>query len=111
MKKTLILLCFLCATLRVVAGDDNKMFSLYPVPLKTSKLSVKRNTQNTENSKIAKVELRSLIGKKLQSHDFDKNTEEVIFEDMESYPNGIYVVIALDSYGKIIETAKFIINR
>lgn len=111
MKKALLVFCFLLAAFRLIAGEDMKMFSLYPVPLKTSKLSVKRNTQHAENSKIAKVELRSLIGKKLQSHDFDKNTEEVIFEDMETYPNGIYVVIALDAYGKIIETAKFIINR
>jgi len=102
MKKTLTILLLLFTQLLAYAGDDNKMFSLY---------RVKRNTDNAENGKIATVELRNLIGKKLQSHEFDKNTEEVIFEDMDSYPNGIYVVIAIDSYGKIIETAKFIINK
>lgn len=111
MKKFFIIILLLFAQLYTIAGDDAKMFSLYPVPLKSSKLSVKRNTDNAENSKIAKVELRNLIGKKLQSHDFDKNTVEVIFEDMDSYPNGIYVVLALDGYGKIIETAKFLINK
>lgn len=111
MKKTLLILLLLITHLWSVAGDDIKMFSLYPVPLKTSRLSVKRNGDHAENGKIAKVELRNLIGKKLQSHDFEKNTEEVIFQDMDSYPNGIYVVMALDSYGKIIETAKFIINK
>lgn len=111
MKKTLTILLLLFTQLLAYAGDDNKMFSLYPVPLKTSKLSVKRNTDNAENGKIATVELRNLIGKKLQSHEFDKNTQEVVFEDMDSYPNGIYVVLAIDGYGKIIETAKFIINK
>jgi hypothetical protein len=111
MKKSLLILLLLLTQIFAFAGDEVKMFSLYPVPLKTSRLSVKRNAQNAENSKIAKVELRNLIGKKLQSHDFENNTEEVVFEDMDSYPNGIYVVIALDAYGKIIETAKFIINK
>ncbi len=111
MKKTLFLLLLVIMQLLAYAGDDNKMFSLYPVPLKSSKLSVKRNTDNADNAKIASVELRNLIGKKLQSHDFDKNAEEVIFEDMDSYPNGIYVILAIDGYGKIIETAKFMINK
>ena len=111
MKKLVSILLFLLHHLISFGGEDSKMFSLYPVPVKTSKLSVKRNTDNAENGKIATVELRNLIGKKLQSHEFEKNTEEVIFEDMDSYPNGIYVVIAIDSYGKIIETAKFIINK
>ena len=111
MKKTILILLLFITQLVAFAGDDNKVFSLYPVPLKTSKLSVKLNTDNADHAKIAKVELRNLIGKKLQSHDFDKNTEEVIFEDMDTYPNGIYVVLAIDAYGKIIETAKFIINK
>lgn len=111
MKKTLILILLFLTWQFAFAGEDNKLFSLYPVPLKSSKLSVKRNADNADNAKIATVELRNLIGKKLQSREFDKNTEEVVFEDMDAYPNGIYVVLAIDAYGKIIETAKFIINK
>jgi hypothetical protein len=111
MKKLLFFLLWFALQSAAYAGEDTKMFSLYPVPLKSSKLSVKRNTDHADNGKIATVELRNLIGKKLQSHEFDKNTEEVIFEDMDSYPNGIYVILAIDGYGKIIETAKFIINK
>ena len=111
MKTFFIILFFTLGISICKAEETSKMFSLYPVPLKTSKLVVKRNTDNANNIKIAKVELRNLIGKKLQGADFDKNTEEVVFEDMDSYPNGIYVVLAFDSYGKIIESSKFIINR
>lgn len=94
--------------LSLLAGDENKIFSLYPVPLKTSKLTVKRNIFNND---FTTVELRNLIGKKLQEKEFPKGAEEVSFEDMDTYPNGVYVVLAKDSYGKIIESAKFIINK
>ncbi|MBK7691934.1 MAG: hypothetical protein IPJ31_12750 [Bacteroidetes bacterium] len=43
---------------------------------------MKRNTDHAENGKIAAVETAESYWKKLQSHEFDKNTEEVIFEDM-----------------------------
>ncbi len=89
-------------------GDDNKMFSLFPVPLKGSRLSVKLNTAS---SSISAVELRNLIGKKLQEKGFPKGVDEVVFEDMDTYPSGVYVVLAKDSYGKIVEISKFIINK
>jgi hypothetical protein len=92
----------------LVQGDDTKMFSLFPVPLKGSRLSVKLNTAS---SGIVGVELRNLIGKKLQEKGFPKGVDEVVFEDMDTYPSGVYVVLAKDGYGKIVEISKFIINK
>jgi hypothetical protein len=89
-------------------GEENKLFSLYPVPLKGSRLSVKLNTGN---SGIIAVELRNLIGKKLQNRQFAQGEIEITFEDMDVYPNGVYVVLGKDIYGKIVEISKFIINK
>lgn len=108
MGRYLVIFLFLCIALKSLAGDDNKLFSIFPVPLKSSKLTVKRLINNPD---FVKVELRNLIGKKLQEKEFSKGAEEVVLEEMDTYPNGIYVILAVDSYGKIIETAKFIINR
>lgn len=103
-----ILLLVLRLPLFASGGDENKLFSLYPVPLKGNRLSVKLNTGNTG---ILAVELRNLIGKKLQDRKFAQGEIEVTFEDMDVYPNGVYVVLGKDVYGKIVEISKFIINK
>ena len=110
MKKiyVLLLLVFLHISALAVSGEDTKMISLFPVPLKGSRLSVKINVAN---SVISSVELRNLVGKKLQEKSFPKGGDEVILEDMDAYPNGIYVILAKDGYGKIVEISKFIINK
>ena len=105
---TFILLILLYIPAIAGSGDDNKMISLFPVPLKGSRLTVKLNVSN---SLISAVELRNLIGKKLQEKAFSKGENEVVLEDMDTYPNGVYVVLAKDSYGKIVEISKFIINK
>ncbi len=107
-KLYLLILLILLHFSSIAGGDDTKMFSLFPVPLKGSRLSVKLNASSTS---ISAVELRNLIGKKLQEKGFPKGVDEVIFEDMDTYPSGVYVVLAKDSYGKIVEISKFIINK
>jgi hypothetical protein len=104
----LVLLSALFLFPELRAGDENRLISLYPVPLKGSILSVRLNAPN---SAVAGAELRNLIGKKLQEKNFPKGGNELVFEEMDTYPNGIYVVLAKDAYGKIVEIAKFTINR
>lgn len=110
MRKIYIVLLFVLLQLTAFAGsgDDTKMFSLFPVPLKGSRLSVRLNVSN---ALVASVEMRNLVGKKLQEKMFTKGENEVVFEDMDTYPNGVYVILAKDSYGKIVEISKFIINK
>lgn len=95
--------------LALFAGNnDIKLFSLYPVPLVTPRLTVKMNQTSVE---VSAFELRNLIGKKLQEKKLPKSAEEVVFEEMDTYPNGIYIILAKDAFGKIIETSKFTIDR
>jgi hypothetical protein len=109
MKKFYTIMLFLFMSVSVIAGnDDGKLFYLYPVPLKGNILSVKLNTASAN---ITSIELRNLVGRKLNEKFFAKGSDELMFDDMDSYPNGVYVVIAKDSYGKIVEIAKFIINK
>lgn len=91
----------------VVKADEGKLFSLYPVPLISNTLTVKVNNSST----IATFELRTLIGKKLQEKKYNGTESEVVFNDMSQYYSGIYVVVAKDLNGKIVETMKFTINR
>jgi hypothetical protein len=51
-----------------------------------------------------------LVGKKLQEKTMIGG-KNIIFQDMDIYPNGLYVIIAKDVNGKILETSKFIINK
>lgn len=106
--RLLIALLLLSLALNLQAGDEGKLISLFPVPLKGNVLTVRLNAPN---SAVSGVELRNLIGKKLQEREFPKGNSEIVFDNMDTYPNGVYVVLAKDSYGKIVEIAKFIINR
>jgi len=109
MKKIYILLFIVLGNLQLFGGsDEQKLFSMFPIPLHVSKLTIKLNNFN---SGIARIELRNLIGKKLIDKPFPAGSDEVYFEEMDSYPNGVYVVIAKDGNGKILETSKLIINK
>lgn len=88
-------------------ADDGKLFSLYPVPMISNTLTVKVHS----TVPIATFELRSLIGKKLQEKKYNGTEAEVVFTDLSQYYSGIYVVVAKDANGKIVETMKFTINR
>ncbi|HNB81191.1 MAG TPA: T9SS type A sorting domain-containing protein [Chitinophagaceae bacterium] len=95
-------------TLHLRAGDEVRLMSLYPVPLKNSTLNVRINIPG---SGLAHLELRNLIGKKLQEQEVPAGTEEVVFGSMDTYPNGVYVVVAKNASDKVLEISKFIMNK
>ncbi len=111
MKKVISIIFFTLFTLGCFAADEPKLFSLFPIPLKSNTLFVERNKDAKDCMKIVNVELRNLIGKCIQAIPFDASEMKTAFVEMDSYPNGIYIVLAKDAYGKIIESAKFVINR
>ncbi|HMN32619.1 MAG: hypothetical protein IT215_01180 [Chitinophagaceae bacterium] len=111
MKKFVSIIFFTLVSLGCFATDEPKLFSLFPIPLKSNYLFVERNKDAIDCMKIVNVELRNLIGKCIQVVPFDPNEMKTVFVEMDSYPNGIYIVLAKDVYGKIIESAKFVINR
>lgn len=109
MKIRLLLIIVFLLTLQIsfASGEDNRLFTMFPVPLKLSTLTVRPTSTYTN---IATVELRNLVGKKLQEKTIVSGGDAV-FQDMDTYPNGLYVIVAKDANGKILETSKFIINK
>lgn len=105
----LIILLMFSAHAATLAGNDApKLISLSPVPITGSRLTVKLTSAN---SPVNSIELRNLIGRKLQEKKFSPGEEEMYFDELGTYPNGVYVVLVKDVSGKIIETTKFIINK
>jgi len=105
-KKFYIVILLAFFSLQLLAKDDDKLFSLWPVPLTSDVLTVKISSHTT----IATFEIRNLVGKKLQEKKYS-GEDELVFTDMSLYYNGIYVVVARDAKGKIVETLKFTISR
>lgn len=89
------------------AGEESLLF-LSPVPLTKSLLTVKIVKPSIQ---VNTLELRNLIGRELQRKTLPLGGEFIQFTDMESYPNGLYVIIAKDANGKILESTKFVISR
>ncbi len=102
------LFIIICSFGFAIAQKDNVGVSLYPVPLKENQLTVQMKTSVTMKS--SSVELRNFIGKKLQEVKID-GRNEVQFNDMRQYPEGVYVIVVKDPKGKIVETAKFLITK
>lgn len=105
-KKLYIFLLVSFISLHLLAKEDDKSFSLWPVPVTSDVLTVKITT----HTNIASFEIRNLVGRKLQEKKYN-GEEELVFTDMSSYYDGIYVVVARDANGKIVETLKFTIDR
>ncbi len=109
MKRLYALLLFILFSVScMAAGDDVKLFSLYPVPLKSSRLSVQ---MNVSGSGVSSIEVRNLIGKKIQEKKFPSGADIISFDDMDVHPNGLYMVLAKDANGKVLEISKFTINK
>ncbi len=103
MKKLLyITLMLLC--LQSIAKDN--ILSMYPVPVKSDIL----NVSIPSTAGITLVEIRNLIGKRIQTRTATGATV-VTFTNLSELPNGIYMVLAKDSFGKIVESQKLIINK
>jgi len=62
----ILFFCFISGQ-ALAGGDDVKLFSLYPVPLKTSVLNVQINFRDAG---VASVELRNLIEKKFKKNNY-----------------------------------------
>lgn len=108
MKTIFSILISLSFTFSLLAAEDIKLLSLYPVPLKSSTLSVKINLTG---SGITKLELRNLIGKKIEEKEVFPSTEEVYFYGVDTNPDGVYIIIARNANGKVLEISKFILNK
>jgi hypothetical protein len=92
----------------MAAGDDVKLFSLYPVPLRFGRLSVQ---MNVSGSGVSSIEVRNLIGKRIQEKKLPSGSDMITFDAMDVYPDGVYIVLAKDANGKVLEILKFNIDK
>ena len=61
---------------------------------------------------VDKVEIVNIIGRKVTEQSIiDKSTTEVVFTDLGDMPKGMYMVIARDKSGRIVQSAKLILNE
>lgn len=89
--------------------NQEKTLTVYPVPVKTT---VHVRISPALRPDIDKLEIISLIGRKITEQSIiDPNTTDVSFSNLNQYPSGIYMIIARDKYGKIVKSAKMIIDK
>jgi hypothetical protein len=89
--------------------NQEKTITVYPIP--ASSVANIRLSPALKNE-VEKIEIISLIGRKLsEQYIINKNTMDITFTDISEMPQGIYMVVARDKYGKIIQSAKMVVNR
>lgn len=108
MKRTVIILSLVFLTSFLATAQRNTTVTLFPVPCNIDILTVGMKPMTA--SKVSIVELRNFIGRKLQTVRSD-GRNEIKFNDMVQYPEGVYVILFKDKNGKFIESAKFTIAK
>lgn len=93
---------------RIITNSE-KVITIYPIPART--VAYVRISPALQ-ADIEKIEIVNLIGKKITEQTvIDKNISEYIFNNLNEYPKGIYIIITRDKYGKIVQSAKMIIDN
>lgn len=89
--------------------NQEKTLTVYPMPV-TNVAHVKLSPALRQE--VNSLEIINLIGRKLTEQTIiGKTTTDVSFTDLNEFPKGIYMVIARDKYGKIIQSAKMILTK
>ncbi|HET8574133.1 MAG TPA: T9SS type A sorting domain-containing protein [Edaphocola sp.] len=93
----------------IITNQSNKTLTIYPVPVSTS---VHIRISQALRPDVDKLEIINLIGRKITEQTLiDATTTDVSFSNLGQYPSGIYMVVARDKYGKIVKSAKMVINH
>lgn len=94
---------------KITFTNEEKTLTIYPMPVINVahiKLSPALRTD------VSSLEIINLIGRKITEQTIiGKNTTDISFTNLNELPEGIYMVIARDKYGKIIQSAKMILNK
>lgn len=89
--------------------NQDRTITVYPMPVKNV-AHIRLST--ALRLEVDKIEIINLIGRKITEQTLiDKSTTEISFANLDQYPQGIYMVVARDKFGKIIQSAKLIINK
>lgn len=92
-----------------VLTNQEKTITIYPVP--ANSYATVRLSPALRNE-VDKVEIVNLIGRKMSEQVImNKQTTEISFTNLNELPQGIYIVVARDKFGKIVQSAKMVVNR
>ncbi len=94
---------------KTIITNQDKTITVYPIPANSS---VNVRLSSSLRTEVEKVEIINLIGRKLSEQTIiDRSTTDITFNNLNEMPQGIYMVVARDRSGKIVQSAKMIINR
>jgi hypothetical protein len=94
---------------KTIITNQDKTITVFPIPANNI---VNIRLSSSLRNDVDKVEIINLIGRKLTEQTIiDKNTTDITFNNLGDMPQGIYMVVARDKSGKIIQSAKMVINR
>src|SRR5690606_5339780 len=92
-----------------VLTNQDKTITIYPIP--ANQFATIRISPSLR-AEVEKIEIVNLIGRKMSEQTImNKQTTEISFTNLNEMPQGIYIVVARDKFGKIVQSAKMIINR
>ena len=94
---------------RPIISNQDRTITIYPIPASNV---VNIRLSPALKNEVEKVEIINLIGRKLTEQTIlDRNSTNITFNNLGEMAQGIYMVVARDKYGKIIQSAKMVINR
>lgn len=94
---------------KTIITNQDKTITVFPIPANNV---VNVRLSSSLRNDVDKVEIINLIGRKLTEQTIiDRNTTDITFNNLGDMPQGIYMVVARDKSGKIIQSAKMVINR
>ncbi|MFT4063010.1 MAG: T9SS type A sorting domain-containing protein [Edaphocola sp.] len=94
---------------RILLSNQDRQMTVFPVPANTS---VNVRISAGLRTEVERVEIVSLIGRKITEQSIiDKNTTEVTFNNLADVPQGIYMVVARDKSGRVLQSSKMVVNR
>ena len=120
-KLSFLLLIFLLGELspvKVLAQQGNekqlitnldRTLTVYPIPA-NDRVTIRISSGLINN--VDKIEIVSLIGRKIAEQTIiDNNATEITFNGLDDFPPGVYMVLARDKSGRIVQSSKMVINR
>jgi hypothetical protein len=94
---------------KTLITNQDKSITVYPIPA-NNKVTIRLSA--SLRADVDNVGIYTLIGSKVSEQTIiDNNTTEITFNDLSNFAPGIYMVFARDKSGKIIQSAKMVINR
>jgi len=92
-----------------IITNQEETITVYPVPARSV---AHIRLSPTLKNEVDKIEIINLIGRKIAEQKIiDKSATEITFANLNNIPEGIYMVVTRDKYGKIVQSAKMIIDK